>query len=214
MTSPRETRRLYGREAVLAEVRDYLARDHHVLLLGQRDVGKTAVIRALHMDGTMVLDPFTGVTPRLAGSIRRVMDRGVQCVAATRTVNRAEMGAVRRLAYRFTTVRVPPLSARWIRRILQAEYTAQGWGPDVIPSPWTEETTRLAQGLPGLAIAVVRAAAELRARTGHLPSPRVALVEADIQRVELYTAATALGAPRPVLRPPALPGGDGRSADR
>jgi hypothetical protein len=187
---------------VLAEVRGYLARDYNVLLLGPRDVGKTAVIRALRLDGIMVLDPFMGVTPRLAGSIRRAMDRGVQCVAATRTVNRAEMGAVRRLAFRFTTVRVPPLTARWMPRILQAEYAAQGWDAGMVPSAWTEETVRLVHGLPGLAIAVVRAAAELQAQTGRLPSPRRALVEADIQRVELYSAESRFGAARQVLHPP------------
>ncbi|MDE3151233.1 MAG: ATP-binding protein [Gemmatimonadota bacterium] len=200
--SPREARRLFGRDALLTEVREYLAKQYNVLLLGPRDVGKSAIIRALGLDGVMILDPFMSVAPRLAGSIRRAMDRGVQCVAATRTVNRAEMGAVRRLAFRFTTVRVPPLTARWVRRILATEYAEQGWGTNGVPSVWTEETVRLVDGLPGLAVAVVRAAAEVRARTGHLPSPRTALVEADIQRVELYSAHGQFGARRPVLRSP------------
>ena len=47
MTSHIRAAPLLGRKGVAAEVRGYLARNHNVLLVGPRDVGKTAVIRAL-----------------------------------------------------------------------------------------------------------------------------------------------------------------------
>jgi len=197
---------LVGRDAVLAEIRRYLAQDHNVLLIGPRDVGKTAIIRALALHGVLLLDPFMGVTPRAAGAIRRAMDRGVQCLAAARSTDRAELGAVRRLVFRFTSVRVPPLPRRWMRQLLAAELARQELDCDAAAPAWMSEVVRLSHGLPGLGVAIIRAAAELRARTGHLPSPRTALVNADIGRVELYASGLQLGSRRPVLRHADVPG--------
>lgn len=177
---------LLGRKKELADIRSYLSKRHNVLLLGPRDVGKSAVIHALNRPDLMVIDPFMGVSPRFAGQIRHAIDRGTQCIAATRSVNRAEMGAVRRLAFWFTTVRISPLSAHWIKRVLYAEYAAGPLAADVVTPEWTDAAVQLARGRPGLALAIVRAAASLRERLGFLPSPRVAYVDASIRRVELH----------------------------
>ena len=205
---------VYGRSALLVEVRDYLARGHNVLLLGPRDVGKTAIIRALDLDPATVLDPFMGVSPRLAGAIRLAMDRGGQWVAASRTANRAEMGAVRRLAFRFSTVRVPPLSAHWIRRVLADAYAQFGLDADAVTAAWTADAVRLSRGLPGLAIAIVESAAEERRRVGHLPLPQAAYVLTRMRRVELHSVRDGLGQLPARLRQPGAPGLDGGRGPR
>ncbi|MGH7668611.1 MAG: hypothetical protein ACRENQ_03885 [Gemmatimonadaceae bacterium] len=190
---------LLGRREVLREIRRYLDRDLSVLLLGPRDVGKSAVIEALRRPDLLILDPLMHVTPRLAGEIRLAMDRGARSVAATRTVDRAEMGAVRRLAYRFTTVRVPPLSSRWMRELVRRICAAHGADAMPAPAEWQDGVVRLSAGLPGVALSIVDAARLWRLEHGRLPSPRAAYVEASIARVELHHAMSGLG-----VRPPSL----------
>lgn len=192
---------LLGRASVLAAVHDFMARQHNVVLLGPRDVGKTAIIQAIIATmspcNLFVLDPFTGVSPHSAGQIRRIMERGIPCIAATRTLDRAEMGAVRRLAFRFTTVRVPPLSAHWIKRLLSAAYDQQ-LNDTVVPSEWTNAIVRLAEGRPGLALALVHAARRWRDQRGVLPSPSTAYIEASIHRVELFRGRDGVGHGEPL----------------
>jgi len=175
---------LVGRDDLIAQIESLLGAGRDVLLLGPPDVGKTAVILALAgrgFDPVMVVDPFEHVTPRVAAAIRRGSDRAVQYLAATRSVDRAHLGAVRRIAWRFTTVRVPPLPLRLIRRVIAIECATVLLPEHLARSDWGTAVGHLAQGRPGLAIAIVRAAAGILERSGALPSPRLAYVDARMR---------------------------------
>lgn len=190
---------LLGRAPVLAQIHDYMTRQHNVVLVGPRDIGKTAVIRSMiaALPGDFfVLDPFMGISPHAAGQIRRILERGTQCIAATRSLDRAEMGAVRRIAFRFTTVRIPPLSAHWIKRLLRSAYE-QHLADMIVTSEWTDAVVQLAQGRPGVALAIVRAARRWCDQRGVLPSPATAHIEASIRRVELHRTRHGMGHPDP-----------------
>lgn len=173
-------RGLMARDDLLAEVTALLERGHNVLLFGPADIGKSAVISALRPlihESVVVIDPFEHVSPHLAAEIRRAMDlRATQHLVATRSLDRAKLGAVRRIAWRFTNVRVPPLPHRATQLLVRQAFVAAGIDADIVPSAWVRLTTDLARGLPGRAFAVADAAARAYVQTGTLPSPQAAYV--------------------------------------
>jgi len=176
----RDDSELLGRDALLRAIRRQLRKRENVLLCGPADVGKTAVIQALAPREYVVLDPFEGVTPHLAARIRRAIYRGTPHLAAARSLDRGYLGAVRRIAFWFTVVSVPPLGGRWMARLLARECRRLGLPSEAMSPRWTDAVLRLARGRPGLAIAMVRAAAAVREAKGALPSPDVAFIEARI----------------------------------
>jgi hypothetical protein len=175
---------LLGRDRLVAEVNALLHAGQNILLVGPRDVGKSALIHALGARAVVVIDPFERVSPHLAARIRRAMGRGTVHLAAARTLDRAHLGAVRRIIFWFTVVRVPPLTEHWMQRLVRRECLAWDLGPDVATPPWVRTVSRLARGRPGLALAMVRVAAAMYATRGALPSPAVACIEANIERAE------------------------------
>jgi hypothetical protein len=179
------THTLLGRDGLVLEIANLVSREENVLIWGPRDIGKTALISALPPHYARVLDPFEKVKPRVAAAILRAMDRGISYLTAARSLDRRVLGAVRRIAWRFTTVRVPPLDGRWMRRLVTEEWVRCGLATDVVPTRWTSQALRIARGRPVVAIAIVQAAASIQAVKGVLPSAAVAHIEASIRRVEL-----------------------------
>ena len=174
-------RALHGRQHLTDEVTGLLARGDHVLLVGPAEIGKTALIEALASPAT-VLDPFEHVSPRLAAQIRRAMDRGTQFIAAARTLDRRRLGAVRRIAWRFTTLHVPPLNGRPMRHLVVAECARLGLPSEQATVAWIDSILHLARGRPGVALMTVGVAARIRAATNTLPSAPAAYIEALVAR--------------------------------
>ena len=180
---------LLGRVDLLEHIRALLSHGHNVLLFGPADVGKSAIIRELEAAGVTarisIIDPFSRVTPRRAAEIRRAMDlHGAQFVAASRSLDRRELGAVRRIVWRFTNVRVTPLPDRLIRRLMLGG-TADLGVDGGIPAAWAKTAAPLARGCPGVALAIVRAAMELASASGKLPSANLAYVIARMKVAHL-----------------------------
>jgi hypothetical protein len=181
---------LVAREALLQEISTLLQRGQNVMLFGPAGVGKTALVHALRAPDVVILDPFEHVSPHLAAHIRRAIERGVVHLAATRSLDRKHLGAVRRIAFWFTTVRVPPLPARWIRHLVRCECLALSVPADAITSRWITAAVRLARGRAGMGLAIARAAARIREERGSLPSPAVAYIEASIRQAGIPRLAS------------------------
>jgi hypothetical protein len=176
---------LLGRDELLEVIGSYLRHGTHVLLVGPPDVGKTALIGALVTHDVVILDPFERVSSHAAARIRQAMDHGVIFLAGTRSLSRDHLGAVRRIAWRFATVRVPPLHGHWMKRLMLRECIRLELPGDVVTPPWTRSVMQLSRGRPGLALAILQAAAGLRAVKGSLPSPAAAYIEARIRRARV-----------------------------
>jgi hypothetical protein len=183
---------LLGRGALLQGIEALLHNRHNVLLVGPPDVGKTALVQAVSCRDLALIDPFEGVSVHLAARIRRAMGRGTVHLAAARTLDRRILGAVRRIAFWFTVVQVPPLTDRWMQPLAAREYAALRLPVDLITPRWTSAVLRLARGRPGLALAIVRSAATIRAVRGALPSPASAYIEARMRRAGLLDGEFAL----------------------
>lgn len=173
---------LIGREDLLARLSDLVRDGHHVLLWGPRGIGKSALIAALHPRSARVIDPLEHMHSHAAAQVLRAMDRGAQFVAASRSLDRAQLGAVRRFAWRFTTVRVPVLARLAMRRVVVRECGLAHIPVGLATDQWVRATVRIAKGSPGAAIALVRAAADRCTSTGHLPAPAAAQIEARIRQ--------------------------------
>ena len=176
---------LLGRADLLEQVRTLLSHGHNVLLFGPPDVGKSAIIHALDVAGAIAgistIDPFARIAPHRAGEIRRAMDlRGAQFIAATRSLDRGQLGAVRRIAWRFTNVRVLPLADRPMRQLIENACVEYGL-TSALPADWSKSAAGLASGRPGVALSIVGAAAEIRTSKGRLPSPNAAFVVARMK---------------------------------
>ena len=151
---------LCGRRPLLRTVADLISRRRSVLLVGGAGIGKSALVNALRCDELLIVDPFEHISTQRAWRIRRAMDGGMVCLAAARTLDRATLGAVGRIAWRFETVRVPPLASAWIRRLVVQECCRTGIDRLVTPE-WATDAVALAAGRPGIALNVVQAAARL-----------------------------------------------------
>ena len=168
--------RLIGRTATLHEVEEYLAARRNVMLVGPAGSGKTAIIRDVHREGLLVVDPFAAITTPRAAALRRVLDRGALVIGATRSLDRCDMGHVGRVRWRFDRVYLRPLPPRDIRRILRHALAAYGAGELAPDAHWMSEAISAAGGLPGRAVALASVvAARWRERRTLVP-PRFALV--------------------------------------
>lgn len=152
-----------------------------VILVGPEGVGKSAIIRSLTLTDVMVVDPFERVSAQRASRIRRAMDRGVTVVAAARTLNRASVGQVGRIVWRFTTIRVPPLSDTLMRRVIADDCVTKRIPAALITSKWIRHVAKIARGRPGIGLTIVSHAAAM-CDGRRLPVPAAAYLEAGVQR--------------------------------
>lgn len=168
---PRSTD-LIGRDALVRDVTDHLEAGRSVLLYGPEAIGKSAIIAAVVRKDVIVIDPFERVTRHQAADIRRALDRDSVYLAATRAASRRALGAVGRILWRFSMVRVRELPDSVISRIIVRECRR---GVDGTPeAAWIREVASLAHGRPGFAIAMARFAAEWRRQRGYSPLPALA----------------------------------------
>lgn len=194
---------LLGRAQLLTQVSELLAQGQSVLLCGPEDIGKTALIQALmagRADGPIVVDPLAHLHSHDAARIRRALERGACHLAATRSLDRAYLGAVRRIAFWFTVVRVPPLTRTVMDHLIDAQCATDGLTPELATPRWRHTVHRLADGRPGRAVAIIRTAAALRGSHGTLPSPEVAYIEVCVRRAGLSDGGA--GGPRGALTSP------------
>ena len=170
------THRLIGRAALVARVDRLLDARRSVLLFGPPGIGKSAIVAAVSRPGLVVADPFESVSRQLAARLRRVMGADGIVLAAGRSEQASDLGAVRRVLWRMEAVRIEPLNARDIRTLLRAELTRGGVARTAVLNSWLSDAVKVVDGVPGRALAVARAAA-MRWRAGRsLLPPRLALV--------------------------------------
>lgn len=169
---------LIGRGALAARVSRLLDARRSVLLFGPPGVGKSAIVTAVSRPGLVVADPFEHVSSAAAARLRRVIERGGVVLAAARSRHAADLGAVRRLLWRMEAVRVLPLGARTVRTLVRGALTAGGVPPPAVPQAWLSDAVRVADGIPGRAVALASAAAKRWRAGGGLLPPRLALVVA------------------------------------
>jgi len=166
---------LLGQARVIREVEKLLDSGRSVLLFGPEGIGKTAVIEVVRRPGVVVVDPLQHVSPQRASKLRRALDCGVLHLAAARVPSGRELGAVGRILWRFSTVRVrelpDPIMCRIVARALQEWHcTAR--------REWIREVAALAKGRPGFATNVVRVASEWARAHGDVPTPAFAFAAA------------------------------------
>jgi hypothetical protein len=165
---------LLGREALVRQVTDSLRAGRSVLLFGPEGIGKSAIIAAATREDVVVVDPLEHMTPRQAARGRRALDRGVVHLAASRVARGRQLGAVGRIMWRFSTVRVRELPDAIIQRIVTREMLRRADADAKPETAWVHEIATLAQGRPGFATAMVRFAAQWRCHHGYLPMPELA----------------------------------------
>jgi hypothetical protein len=187
VAAPAPERELLGRDDLLEQVAGLLREGKNVALVGPRDIGKTALIGALTVPEVVVVDPFEQVHSHLAARIRRAIYRRTVHLIAVRSLERGQLGAVRRIMFWFTEVRVPPLTPYWMRQVIRHEWARAGLAPELLAPVWSRGVMRLARGRPGLAVAMVRVAAAARRAKGTIPSPDAACIEARIGQARLLT---------------------------
>ena len=169
---------LVGRSAVLAEVNALARAGRSVLLVGPAGSGKTAVIERVRRDGMLVVDPFEHISTPHAASLRRALDRGAVILAGARSLDRADMGHVGRVAWRLEPVWLRPLPARAILAILRARLP-EATGPALQPGrQWFSDAVRAADGLPGRAVSIASMAVRRWRECGVIMAPRLALIAA------------------------------------
>jgi hypothetical protein len=167
---------LVGRASLIREVDALLRRGQSVLLVGPDGIGKTAVIGALERPEVVTVDPLAHVSSQRAAALRRAMDRGLVLLAAARTLDRGELGCVGRVLWRFRVVRVRPLAASSVARLVRLALGRHGEAGLPMPRDWIAHAVDAASGMPGRALAIVDVAcARWRERRQVLP-PRLALV--------------------------------------
>lgn len=112
---------LLGRDMVMRQVAESLAAGRSVLLYGPESIGKSAIVGALARNGIVVVDPFEHVTRQQASRMRRALDHGVVHLGATRAASRRALGAVGRILWRFSMIRVRELPDPVVARIVARE---------------------------------------------------------------------------------------------
>lgn len=163
---PRSTE-LLGRDALVREVTGHLRAGRSVLLYGPEAIGKSAIIAALGRGDAVVVDPFEHVTRQGAATIRRALDHGAVYVGATRAPSGRALGAVGRILWRFSMIRVRELPDPLLSRIVVRDCRrAVDEEPEAV---WIREVVSLARGRPGFASAMVRFAADWHHRRGYWP---------------------------------------------
>jgi hypothetical protein len=167
---------LVGRDTLVREVRDHLAGGRSVLLYRPEAIGKSAVIAALGREDLLVVDPFEHVTRQRAAKMRRALDRSAVYLAASRAPSTRAVGAVGRILWRFSMVRVRELPDSVVRSIIAREFRRT---VDRAPeATWIRQAASLACGRPGFAIAMARFATDWHRRRGDYPVPALAFVAA------------------------------------
>lgn len=168
----RHVTELAGQGAVIRQVTDLMKTGRSVLLFGPEGIGKSAIIAAVAGEGVVVVDPFEHITPQQASRMRRALDRGVVYLAASRVARGRQLGAVGRIMWRFSTVRVRELPDPIMRRIVTGEM--RGAVETKLQNPWVHEVVALARGRPGFATAMARFAVEWKRQHGYSPMPALA----------------------------------------
>lgn len=165
---------MLGRDALIRQVVEDLTAGRSVLLYGPQGIGKSAIVSVVSLNGVVVIDPFERITRQQASGIRRALDRGTVYLGAARAATRHDLGAVGRILWRFSLVRVRELSDGVLRHLVAHELgvsEASDLGRD---RGWVSATVTLAKGRPGFATAITRFAVEWRSRHGYLPAPAFA----------------------------------------
>jgi hypothetical protein len=161
---------LLGRDVLVRDVANSLAAGRSVLLYRPDGIGKSAVIAALAQDGIVIIDPFEHITRQHAYRMRRALDHGAVHLVATRDIRRRALGAVGRILWRFSMVRVRELPDAIINRVVMREIQRSSLEADLERS-WMREVVILARGRPGFAAAMGRFAVEWRSAHGYWPIP-------------------------------------------
>ncbi len=169
---------LIGRDELIERIERVIAERISVLLVGPPGAGKSALIDTIIRGVSCEpVDPFEHISRIRAARLRRHLDAGVVMIGAARTLDRRQMGAVGRIAWRFRVVRVPPLTntdmGEVIRRTLTADISA-GAHADA----WVRDLARCAGGLPGYGRALAEAGVSYWRRRGALPTLEWTVVEA------------------------------------
>lgn len=163
----RHSTELVGRAALVRDVTGHLTAGRSVLLYGPEAIGKSAIIAALGRGDFVVVDPFEHVTRQRAADMRRALDRGAVYVGATQAASRRALGAVGRILWRFSMVRVRELPDPVVSRIVVRDCRlAVDEEPE---AAWIREVVSLARGRPGFARAMARFAADWHRRRGYWP---------------------------------------------
>jgi hypothetical protein len=165
---------LLGRDELIRQVTEGLSAGRSVLLYGPEGIGKSAIVSTVAVDGVVIIDPFQGITRQQACQIRRALDHGAVYLGAARVAERRELGAVGRILWRFSMLRVRELSDGVMRHIVTGELGIADARPAAREREWVAEIVALAQGRPGFATAMARFAVEWRSRHGYLPMPAFA----------------------------------------
>ena len=169
---------LIGRRALVGQIEQLLGERINVLLVGPPGAGKSAVIDAI-VRGVACerVDPFEHISRIHAARLRRHLDAGAIMIGAARTLDRRQMGAVGRIAWRFRIVRVPPLTHPEMCEVIRQRLTADiPGGADV--DAWVRDLARCADGLPGYGSDLAEAGISYWRRRGALPTLEWTVVEA------------------------------------
>jgi hypothetical protein len=173
---------LRGRFAELEAVTHHLMNGRSILLVGPDDIGKSAIASAVTVPGVTRRDPLASVTRKDASQLRLSLDRGAVVLATSRTSSARAIGAVRRILWRFRILTVRPLPAVAIRLVLRDVLIDDERLLRQVPARWWTEAIEAADGRPGYAVAIARAALDEWATHGRIASPGLAMIDHRIAR--------------------------------
>ena len=125
--------------------------------------------------------------------MRRALDRGAVYLGAARVARGRELGAVGRILWRFSLVRVRVLPDAVLGRVVLRELEGRGSVAAEAGAGWVREIVALARGRPGFAVAMARFAADWRRAHGYLAAPAFAFAAV---REDAVIRALRLAEPR------------------